>query len=143
MSKKTLRLKPSHRWQARPGHKIFVLDKGAVRFDIPESWVIALDPDSTKIYDKQPPDDDCVLGVSYLRLPPIDWSGLPLRNLLDEGTKGVEREVLALHKPVELRRGDLEIVWREMHFTDPKEHREAISLICLGRRKLIQCLITF
>jgi hypothetical protein len=35
------------------------------------------------------------------------------------------------------------MAWREMHFIDPKEHREAISRVCIGRRKLVQCLITF
>ena len=142
-SKKKLKLKSGHRWQAKHGHKIVVLDRGAVRFDIPEAWTVVPESDSVKIYDKQPPQDDCVLAVSHLRLPPMDWSGLPLTKLLDEGIKGDERPISDIGTPVESRRADLEIAWREMHFTDPKEQREAISRICIGRRKLTQCLITF
>src|SRR5258706_887671 len=142
-NKKTLRLQSDHQWRAKPSHQIFVADQGAVRFDIPERWIVIPEPDSVKLYDKQPPADDCVLAVSYLRLPPMDWSGLSLTMLLNKATESIEREVTALEKPVELRRADLECAWREMRCIDPKEQREAISYLCLGRRKLIQCLITF
>jgi hypothetical protein len=81
--------------------------------------------------------------VSYFRLPPIDWSDLPLSKLLREATQSAEREYTKTGPIVELRRADLEIAWREMRFIDDKERREAISRICIGRRKLIQCLITF
>jgi hypothetical protein len=60
------------------GCNVFVADRGAVKFDFPREWVIAPGDDSINLHDKAPPDDDCVLAVSYLRLPPIDWSGLPL-----------------------------------------------------------------
>jgi hypothetical protein len=141
--KNRLRLKADHQWKARPDHKIFVADRGAVRFDIPETWVVVPESDCVRLYDKQPPDDDCTLGVSYLRLPPMDWSELPLKKLLEEAVKETEREVIWTGEIVELRRADLEIVWREMHFIDAQERREAISRVCLGRRKLIQSLITF
>ncbi|MHB8748705.1 MAG: hypothetical protein ACYDBJ_05905 [Aggregatilineales bacterium] len=142
-NKKKLTLQSGHRWQAKPGCKIFVADKGAVRFDIPQAWVVVPEPDSVKIYDKQPPHDDCVLAVSYFRLPPIDWSDLLLTKLLNDATKSAEREYTKAAPIVELHRADLEIAWREMYFIDDKEQREAISRICIGRRKLIQCLITF
>ena len=141
--KKELRLQPGHRWKARPGCKIFVADAGAVRFDIPQAWTVVPEPDSVKIYDKQPPHDDCVLAVSYVRLPPIDWSELSLTKLLTDVTKQTERDYTKIAPVVEQNRSDLEISWREMHFIDDAEQRDAISRICIGRRKLIQCLITF
>lgn len=34
----------------------------------------------------------CVLAVSYLRLPAVDWSGLPLSELLATAVQGDGRE---------------------------------------------------
>src|SRR5215210_1801244 len=73
--KRTLKLRDDHTWSGRPGCRVFVADRGAVRFDFPQDWIVIPQADSIRFHDKQPPDDDCVLGVSYLRLPPIDWSG--------------------------------------------------------------------
>ena len=76
--KETLRLKEKHGWQAKAGYKIFVVDQGALRFDVPQDWIVDLATSSFKFFNRQPPDDDCTLEVSLIRLPPIDWSGLPL-----------------------------------------------------------------
>jgi hypothetical protein len=51
MKKTTLKLKRDHHWKARPGHRIFVADRGELRFDIHDGWVIRLDPESVKIFD--------------------------------------------------------------------------------------------
>ena len=142
-NKKNLTLKPGHTWKAKPGCKIVVADRGAVRFDVPEAWVVIPGPDAIKIHDKQPPDDDCALAVSYVRLPPIDWTGLPLVKLLSDSTKQTGLQVTKTGAILEQHRADLAIAWRELHFIDEKEQRDAISRICLGRRKLVQCLITF
>lgn len=140
--KKTLKLKDGHPFTAKPGHKIFIADRGAVRFDIPVDWAIVVDADGIKLYDKQPPNDDCGISVSIFNLPPIDWSGLPLAPLLEESMKGTEQEITSSGEIIQVKRGDLEIVWRESHVIDPKEKREAVSRVLMGRRKLIQCLIT-
>jgi hypothetical protein len=145
-SQKELKLKRVNQWKSRPGCKIFVADAGAVRFDIPKSWVVLPDDENVKIYDKQPPNDDCALIMSYFRLPPIDWSELTLVKQLTEATDHAdssEHEYTKKGDIVEAHRADLEIAWREMHFIDEKEQRPAISRILVGRRKLIQCLITF
>ena len=141
--KKNLTLKPGHKWKAKPGCKILVTDQGAVRFDVPEAWIVIPATDSVKIHDKQPPDDDCALAVSHVRLPPIDWTGLPIVKLLSDSTKQIGLHVPKTGAIVEQRRADLAIAWREIHFIDDKEQRPAISRILVGRRKLIQCLITF
>ena len=141
--KTTLKMKPGNRWTARPGCKIMVADAGAVRIDIPTAWIVIPNSENIKIHDKQPPNDDCALTVSYVRLPPVDWTDLPIGPLLRDSTKETELEVTKMGPVTELRRSDLEIAWREMHFIDPVEKRDAISRICIGRRKLIQCLITF
>ena len=138
-----LSLDPRHGWRARPGCKIFVADRGAVRFDYPQSWVVAADDDSIKLYDRAPPDDDCRLAVSYLRLAPIDWGGLKPATLVEAGIRGDERPIDMWGPIHEGERGDLELAWRESGFIDPVEDREAKTRMCIARRSNIQCLITF
>jgi hypothetical protein len=141
--KETLRLKDKHGWQAKPGYKIFVVDQGALRFDVPKDWIVDLATNSFKFYDRQPPDDNCTLEASLIKLPPIDWSGLPLSQLLlqsasdeDGGGKILEADVRKLDRP------DLEMVWAETSFVDPGQHRKAHSRICLARGSDFQVLIT-
>jgi hypothetical protein len=138
-----MRLHSHHGWRARPGCKIFVADRGAVRFDYPQDWFILMDEDSVKLCDKEPPDDDCRLAVSFLRLPPVDWSGLHMRTLLEAGMRDDERPIETLGPICEVQRGDLELAWREVRFLDPGEKRQARSRMCIARRTTLQCLITF
>ncbi len=140
--KRQKKLSKDHGWSARPGCKIFVADRGAVRFDFPQSWVVIPDSDSIKLHDKPPPDDNCVVAVSYIRLPPIDWSGLPLRELVETATQGDERPIHTRGPIHETRRADLEIAWQEMGFVDPQCQREAISRLCIARWGRVQALIT-
>jgi hypothetical protein len=140
---KTLRMDPRHGWRARPGCKIFVADRGAVRFDYPQDWIVTFDEDSVKLHDREPPDDECCLGVSYLRVPAIDWSGLPLRTLLQGSCRGDERSIGTFGPVTETRRVDLEVAWHEMSFVDPAQKREARSRVAMARRSNLQCLITF
>ena len=120
-----------------------MIDRGAVRFDYPQDWVVSPDDDSVKLYDKEPPDDDSVLAVSYVRLPPIDWSGLPVATLVETGLRGDERAIDTRGPMREARRGDLELAWREVCFLDSATKREARSRMCIARRSTLQCLITF
>lgn len=137
------RLQPGHGWRARPGCKIFVADRGAVRFDYPQTWFVILEETSVKLYDEEPPHDECCLEVSYLRLPPIDWSGLPLTTLLENAMRSDERPMDTFGPTRETRRVDLELAWREMSFLDPVQKREARSRMSIARRANLQCLITF
>lgn len=140
--KETLRLKKEHLWKARPGYKIFVADQGAVRFNIPRDWIMELGSDSTKFYDGEPPNDDCRLECSYVRLPPIDWSGLPLSDLIQVAVNGDRRGLVSTGKLAHLKRENVELAWSEFRFTDPIEYREAVTRICIGRGSNIQTLIT-
>src|SRR5690242_13149408 len=103
-SKKTLKLPEDHGWEVKPGYNIFVADRGAVRFDFPEDWVIVPVERSIRLHDRQPPDDNCTLEVSVMYLPDIDWSGLSLRPLLQEVLKDDSRGVVATGEIVEERR---------------------------------------
>ena len=141
--KTTLKIRDNHTWTARPGCNVLVLDRGAVRLDYPRKWVVIPDPDSMKIHDRRPPNDDCVLAVSYMRIPPIDWIGLPLSQLVEVANEGDERPISHRAEIISSRRADMELAWREMHFIDPKEQRPARSRFCLARRGTVQAMITF
>ncbi len=136
------RLPPGHRWTARPGHRIFVADRGAVLFEFPGAWVVTPGPDRVEILDRAPPNDRCRLAISYLRLPEADWSGLPLSRLLVDVMTEIEEEVIDRGPVIELARVDLELAWTELRFVDPEERRQARSRLCLGRGSYIQSLIT-
>jgi hypothetical protein len=141
--KKTLKLKDTHGWKARPGCRIFVADKGAVRFDFPMHWVMEPTSDCIQFHDRQPPDDDCRLAVSYQRLPAIDWSGAPLADMLCQVIDDDPRGLTLKGDVVEVRRADLHLVWAEGNFIDAKELRAAVGRIAIGIESNIQVLLTF
>ncbi len=138
----SLKLKRGHHWRARPGHRIFVADRGAVRFDFPDTWVIKMNERTVCLYDREPPDDDCRLEVSYTRLPPIDWSGLPVERLLETAVEGDARRPERRGKTYSVRRHGLRVAWTELNFTDPLEGRAARSRVLVGLGNNVQCLIT-
>src|SRR6185503_21312694 len=70
-ARKSYRLKDRHGWKARPGYAICAIDRGAIRFDYPAGWHVRADSDSLSIRDHPSPDDNCILAVSRMRLPPI------------------------------------------------------------------------
>jgi hypothetical protein len=140
----TYKLPKDLKWPARSGYKTFVADQGAVRFDIPQDWVVEPGDNSIKFLDQPSPDDTCALEMSVFHLQPgPDWSKLPLVELLTNVSAESQFEVLSRREPVYQRRGDLEIVWLETRYVDPEEHREARSRTCMARRGLIQPLFTF
>ena len=141
--KRTLERPEKHGWEAMPGRKIFVADRGAVRFDFPGDWVVIPDDDSIKFHDKRPPDDDCTLAMSVMRLPPGDWSGpklsFPVEKLVEDDSRGA-----TLRGEVrDVRRTDLDLAWAEVEFIDPDEKRPARSRTCPARASNVQPLITF
>lgn len=139
------KLPNDHRWEAKPGNNVFVGDRGAIRLDIPEDWIIEPTTDSIVFLDKQPPDDDCRLQVSVIHLPPgIDWSDLPLTMLLDEVVLQDDPRGLTVRPGVKIvQRSNLELAWIEATFIDPNEKREARTRACLARGNDVQALITF
>ena len=142
-SKEVRRLKKNHGWKAKPGYKIFVADRGAVRFDFPGTWIMVPGTDSVKFHDRPPPRDDCLLQVSVMHLNPrIDWSGLPLPQLLEQVIRDDSRGAMSRGEIIHVQRPDLELAWTESRFIDPAERREACSRACLARGSNVQPLIT-
>ena len=85
LEKSGFRMDDDHSWRCKPGYKIFVADRGAVRFDFPEDWVVVGDAEGIKLHDKPPPDDNCRIQLSVFHLPPVvDWGKLSLAAMLAE-----------------------------------------------------------
>lgn len=142
-NKRTLKLPKNHGWQAKPGYKVFVADRGAVRFDIPSDWVMLPDVVSVKFHDKEPPDDNVRLEMSFLRLPPgVDFSGLPVTEMLKVALKDDSRDLIATGEIALVQREDLEYAWTEIWFNDPTERRAAGTRACLARGSNVQPFIT-
>ncbi|MBZ0281164.1 MAG: hypothetical protein K8L97_10515 [Anaerolineae bacterium] len=137
-----LRLQDKHTWKAPNGYKIVVIDRGAVSFNIPQDWVVAkLEP--FELNDRLPPHDDARISTSFWRLPPgVDWSGLPLAPLLTKSVEGSSMEILARGGVIKSTRTDIELVWTEHRFIDPKEKREAFSRFALARGFDVQAFIS-
>ena len=141
--KEELTLRDDHTWRAKPGCKIFVADRGVLRLDYPEDWVVIPSKNSINFHDRQPPDDDIHMEVSIMRLPPVDWSGLPLRSLIPAAIQGDERDIRSRGEIKEARNGDVEIAWIESTFMDHQQgDREAKTRLCLARSGNIQPIIT-
>ena len=143
--KRGLQLRPDHLWRARPGSKIFVADRGAVRLDFPETWVVIPTAEgSIKFHDKQPPDDDCTLQLTVIHLSPdVDWTGLPLAPMLEDVIGKDSRNIIARGEIMGFMRSGFELAWTEVRFIHPSEHREAHSRACLARKETVQILLTF
>jgi hypothetical protein len=100
------RLADNHGWRAAPGHKILVLGRGAVRLEIPERWFVEVDEDCVKARDREPPDDECVLGVSH-HLWPAAGNAPSVGRLVRTALDGDERSFAALHPITEETRIDI------------------------------------
>lgn len=142
-TQKTLKLQERHGWKAKPGYAICVLDRGAVRFDFPAKWIVKQNPDCVKIHDREPPGDNCVLGVSCIHMPPTDWSGLPLRDLIMGVSSDDDMEIIGKSEVFVSKPEDLQLAWMEVRYIDDEEKREALSRVCIARGVRLHCLITF
>ncbi len=143
--RRRLRLKKNHGWKSERGCKIFVADRGAVRLDFPEDWVVVPDAKgSIKFLDRKPPNDDCTmqLTVMYLR-DDVDWTGLDLSAMVRDVTTNDSREILERGDVQASERDGMDMAWIEVRFRDPNEDREAFSRTLLARKWNIQPLITF
>ncbi|MBI3976427.1 MAG: hypothetical protein HY334_08565 [Armatimonadetes bacterium] len=141
--KQIYKLPKGHGWRAKPGNKIFVANRGDVRFDFPADWVPGDSDDAVEFLDREPPDDNCRLKVSVIRLPSgVNTSALPLTDLLEQAVKDDHRQAFARKETVHVRRPDLELAWTEIRFIDPIERREACGRLCLAHGSGIVTYIT-
>lgn len=139
--KTVLKLRDGHTWSCKPGYKIFALDRGALRFDVPQDWVMEPGERSVIFYDHQPPDDNCRMEVSLLAHSQIDWTGLPLDQLLHDSAGRSGKEVRDEDVHCHSRPG-LELVWAEKVFVDPQQGKPARSRIAIIRGTNAHAVVT-
>lgn len=134
-------LPADHAWTARPGRRIVVVDRGAVRFDVGEGWTVEPgEGGSIRLHDRPPPGDDCRIEVSVLRLAVAvavaDHDLPPLAALLDGVSQGIDLDLIARSPPVQTRRPGLDCAWTELRHretTEPDTTREALWRCCIAR----------
>jgi hypothetical protein len=141
--KQKYKLPANHGWRGKPGYKIFVADRGAVRFNVPESWHFDPEAKTATFRDLPPPDDNCLLQITVMYLnPTVDWSGLPLPQVFEQVLRDDSRGPTFPGPPQYVKRANLELVWHEVRLIDPAEKRESISVACLARAETVLPLIT-
>lgn len=145
------RLNRDHGWRCKPGYQVIVLNRGDVRFDVPNTWVVSEVPDPGgahfTMFDKPEPDDDLRFQVSVHHLnPEIDWSGVELDTVLAGALGGQDdadgRKTVSQTEPVLIRRPGLTIAWNETLFIDTRENREAYTRALLAHGSLVQAFVT-
>jgi hypothetical protein len=139
---KVLQLAPEHGWRAQPNHQILVLDRGALRLEYPETWIVEITDDCVELHDKKPPDDDCVLKVSYHPWPAAGRA-LSIASLVRSTLESDERSLTSIEPVVEEDHIDFVLAWGQGIFIDPSSSREACTRLCIARKDEIQGLLTF
>lgn len=142
--KTILPMHPKNTWTSEPGCMVFVADRGAIRFDYPRTWIVKPgEGGAIDFYDKEPPDGDSVLTVSYITLPPFDLEGFSLAMCMEGAAEVDTRPIYESSPTYEVRRGSLTMLWRQVRYIDETEKRDAVSRMCMARRERIQALLTF
>ena len=149
--KQVFNLPQNHGWTAKPGNKVFIADRGALRFEIPQEWNVEPSRQSVKLLDADPPNDTMSLEVSVFYVGgglgmSIDWSALPLHELIKNvtseeatgrpgraGRKRKRNDQSKVGPPITIKLGGLEMAWVESEFIDPGEKRPAYSRQAITR----------
>jgi hypothetical protein len=139
----TIPLHPNHGWRVRPGYKIFVANRGAVRFDVPQDWPISHGVRSVHFHDRTPPKDECRLEFSLFNLPPLDWSRIPLQGILESVAHGQGFPAERLAPPDETPLPAENLALCETRYLEPKTGKPARWRMCVARETRVHCLLTF
>jgi hypothetical protein len=117
-----------------------LIDGGAVRFDYPSQWIVRATPKYVFLFDQYPPDDHCLLAVSWRRVPirglALSAAGL-LNNLAPVETRpaGYRGEIVRLFRP------PLEAAWTETRFIEPVYGKEVSTRISVARADRTQAML--
>jgi hypothetical protein len=80
--------------------------------------------------------------VSYVKVPPLHASTLPLADIVDRWTSKPRKHATCGPLREEIRDG-IELAWRDFRFAHPWSGQIVWFPVCLARRRGVQCLITF
>lgn len=141
MEVKSLELDKNHTWRARPGYKICVLDRGAVRFDFPAHWIAEPKDGAMMLHDRKPSVESCDLGVSVFHFSAEELEGYDVKALLERVSTEPDRPVETQSEVREIDRGDTRIYWLEQTYTN-KEYNRAAKFRAAIARGPVMALIT-
>ena len=136
---RVMQLQSGHAWKAAPGCRILLIDGGAVRFDYPMDWVVRPTPKYIFVIDRYPPDDRCLLAVSWRRIP-IRALALSTAALLDRLAPIETRPADHRGETVRLFRPPLEAAWTETRFVEPLYGDEVCTRMCVARADCTQAV---
>lgn len=148
----TLPLPPSHGWHCKPGNKLFVAERGAVAFEIPQGWVVKHDGKGPlTLHDKAPPADQARISLTIFHLPPVQggWSQLSLEQMMIEADEERSKKKKKHRRQASLqihteRRLEHELVWAEKGaWPDPENGRRIRCRQIMARARLVQVLMTY
>jgi hypothetical protein len=141
MSFGKFKLKDKHTWKSKPGYSICVLDRGLLRFEFPERWVVRPEGGSVHIHDQEPSLESCDLGVSIFRVPGEAVRDMNLDDALRDSLNH-ERQAYRESEVYHITGADFEIAWLEQRYTDAEHgNRDARMRVALIRGPVV-CLIS-
>jgi hypothetical protein len=141
VSHNQFKLKDKHNWKSKAGYSICVLDRGLVRFEFPEHWVVKPEANAVHLHDRPPSLESCDLGVSIFHVPAEAVRGFDLdqalRDSLDRDRKSDEQSEI-----YHVARADHDIAWLEQRYRDAEHgNRDARFRVALVRGP-VMCLIS-
>jgi hypothetical protein len=136
---RAIQLQSGHSWKAAPGCRILLIDGGAVRFDYPSEWVVRATPKYVFVIDRYPPDDRCLLAVSWRRIP-IRALGISTAALLDRLAPFETRPAGYRGETLQVFRPPMEAAWTETRFIEPIYGGEVSTRMCVARADCTQAV---
>ncbi len=137
---RVMQLQSGHTWKAAPGCHIILIDGGAVRFDYPSNWIVRPTPKYIFLFDRYPPDDHCLLAVSWRRVP-IRGLALSTAGLLEKLAPMETRPADHRGDIIRLFRPPLEAAWTETRFIEPLYGNEVSTRISVARADRTQAVL--
>ncbi|MCB1019764.1 MAG: hypothetical protein H6509_10560 [Bryobacterales bacterium] len=144
MISKTFQLRGDHRWKAKAGNSILVLDRGAVRLEIPRAWSVARHQGTIRASDRPEPDDNTSLEITVYHLPHLMDELPPVGELLAQAAPeeaDLAHERVERMPIVEDRRGDTASAILETRFRE--NGRDATSYTQIAVAGELACLLTY
>jgi len=136
---RAIQLPSGHTWKATPGCHILLIDSGAVRFDYPGKWIVRPTPKYVFVIDRYPPEDHCLLAVSWRRVP-IRALGLSTAALLDRLAPLETRPSDHRGETLRVFRPPLEAAWTETRFVEPIYGASVCTRMCVARADCTQAV---
>jgi hypothetical protein len=138
----TVDLPENHAFTALPGHKLLVIDRGAVQFDFPHEWIVEPTGYSMKLVDKPYPENNLILEVSHLPMPEPEVNMAFMKNQLSQMFED-EDEVFDISPITVIQLPHWKGGWKQAGYIDHENHRQAIRRHLVGCANSVFVLFTF